>query len=190
VVDHPPPSLGLGRRLLAWARDSSSWITRTFTAFLIIYLCVRAGLSYIDAPLAWEDLADRSFIFAGFMILLIGSIIREASRIRKERYANVFDKLHAIGSNIKDLNTYLTRQALKNAPPAPEDLKKATIGDIEKVLDNLSDIFSMVTGTVCRTTIKLIYEDDGTLFVYALARDSQSTVTNARSDRERLDKRA
>jgi hypothetical protein len=167
----------------------SSWISRIFAAGLIIYLSAKAGFDYIGAPHSWQELSDRAFIFSGFMILLIGSIIREASRIRKERYANTFDKLNAIGSTIKDLNTFLARQSARATTVDLADLKKATIGDIEKVLNDLSDIFSMVTGTVCRTAVKLIFEETDTIYVYALSRDSQSTAMNARSDKERYEKR-
>jgi len=87
------------------------------------------------------------------------------------------------------LDTFLSRQVRRDAVIDPADLKKATIGDIEKVLDNLSDIFSMVTGTTCRTTVKLIFQEGQTFYVYALARDSQSTVTNAKADKERYENR-
>jgi hypothetical protein len=115
--------------------------------------------------------------------------MREASRIRKERYANVFDKLQAIGSHIKDLNTFLARQGGRGRAIDINDIKKATIADIDKVLNDFSDIFSMVTGTFCRTTVKLIFQEGQTFYVYALSRDSQSTVTNAKTDKERYEQR-
>jgi hypothetical protein len=117
-------------RLARWARESSSWISRIFAALLITYLSVRAGLNYIGTPKSWEELSDRAFIFTGFMMLLIGSIVREASRIRKERYANTLEKLQAIGSKVKDLNTFLARQTGRGIARA--DLKRATIGTSKK----------------------------------------------------------
>lgn len=183
-----PASTNPVSRLFRWAKDSSSWITRVFTALLIVYLSFNAGVKYIDHPGTWEELSDRAFIFSGFMILLIGSILREVSRIRKERYANTFDKLNAIGSKIKDLNTYLTRQS-QNRIDNIADVRRAVHLDLQNVLDSLSDIFSMVTGTVCRTSIKVIHRENETLFVYALVRDGLSTESNAKSDKDRFDSR-
>jgi hypothetical protein len=188
VPESDPITIGPIGRLIRWIKESSSWITRIFTALLIVYLSVRAGLSYLDHPATWEEYSDRAFIFAGFMILLVGSIIREASRIRKERYANTFDKLHAIGSKVKDLNTFLLRQSTGHTVGLG-DLRRAVRVDLEKILDNLSDIFSMITGTVCRTAVKVIFEENNTVYVYTLVRDSRSTENNSRSDKERLESR-
>lgn len=189
LADEHPSSPGPLGRIIRFAKESSSWVTRIFAALLVVYLSAKAGFSYVDHPTSWDELADRVFIYAGFMILLIGSIIREASRIRKERYVNTLEKLQAIGSQIKDLNTYLGRQSERGDAVDTASLKTISITSLQRVLDDFSDIFSMVTGTICRTTIKLIFVERDTIYVYTLTRDSQSAAVNARYDKERYDKR-
>lgn len=190
VPEHHAPHVTTGTlgRIRAWGAQSSSWITRGFAGLLIVYLSASAGLSYIDHPRGWEQLSDRAFVFAGFMLLLVGSIIREWSRLRKERYANIFDKLQAIGAALKDSNTFLAQQTLE---PMREVAQFSQLfrRDIVEVLDSFAEIFSMVTGTVCRTSIKSILVDSSKLYVYTFARDTESMKVNAKLDKDRLDQK-
>jgi len=119
---------------------------------------------------------------------LIGSAFREWSRLRKERYANIFNKVEAINAAAKCLSLYLESKDARSATSSR--LRAVVIDELVDILDDVNDIFEMLTGTTCRTCIKALEEINTTVYVYALARDRISNKTNSVSDKERYNGKA
>ncbi|GMV60869.1 MAG: hypothetical protein AMXMBFR74_00380 [Parvibaculum sp.] len=171
------------------ATQSSSWITRYLGFLLVIVFCLHYGSNYISPSFPdFDYLVDRVFILSAFLLLLIGAIIREDLRIRKEKYANIFDKTEAIMCQIKSINTFLIEKTQNGVGDLPQ-FQKIIRAEIEHILDDISDIFSMLTGTTCRTAIKVIQNEDDKIFVYSLARDRRSSQTNSSLDRKRFEEK-
>lgn len=185
---HENAPTGQLSRFIAWAKETSSNFRRLITWVVIAFICAQAGLRYLGKWQASESYADRAFIFFVLLLLLASSIYQEWSKLRKERYAAVFGKLQEIAATIKDLNTFLLRQDSERSDL--DDLKRSMHNDLQRVLNTLEDIFTFVTGTACRTTIKVLFQDDGKFYLYTLARDSQSGRTNAARDVERRENKA
>lgn len=174
------------KHIFAVIRRSSSWVLYSFGWALIITVSAHYGLSYWQHPTDWDHWIDKTFILSGFSILLFGSAIREWSRLRKERYANIFTKIEAINSTAKFLSVFL-----QNAGPdvAGRQLRKNVIQELVSMLDDISDIFFILTGTACRTCIKVVWQDGTKMYVYALARDRLSSKTNEELDKTRYEQK-
>jgi len=124
------------------------------------------------------------YVLAVAALLSVLALFRTYQTVRKERYANLTGQYHRIAHAVRDLQTFLER----NDPGARGSKKayEAYLGTSKaltvKVLDQLSAIFSQLTGTTCRATIKLTYPIERTvkgekkefLYFYAYARDDAS----------------
>jgi hypothetical protein len=185
---HDDAPTGQLSRFFAWAKETSSNYRRLVTWIVIAFICAQVGLRYLGKWQVSESYADRAFVFTVLLLLLGASIYQEWSKLRKERYSTIFGKLQAIASIVKDLNTYLLRQDPERSDL--DDLKRSVHNDLQRVLDTLEDVFTFVTGTQCRTTIKVLFQADAKLYLYTLARDSQSGRTNAARDVERRNNKA
>ncbi len=169
------------------AVKNSSMPFRILGWVLIIGLCAKYGISYLKASQDWSALVDRLVIISGFFIILFGSIYREISRIRKEKYANIQVDVHQISHKIRDLSSFLSvyKSTSKVRDEYENRIDLLFTQEIEYILDRFSKIFSMLTGTQCRASIKQVCQEDDDLYVFALARDSVSASISRPKDVER-----
>lgn len=132
------------------------------------------------------------------ILLLLILVYREITSSRKEKYANITEKHHFCFHTIRDLETFLfeiqEKSSMQEEELSREEKKNiftVSTSGMTKILDNVAAIYSMVTGTRCRATIKTIYEKkvDGKkkLFVRTLARDSNSYEHNYKTDIKRYE---
>lgn len=161
-----------------------------FGWLLIAAVSVKFAANYFTASKDFDHQIDRIVIVVGFFILLIGSIYREISRIRKEKYANIGAITHAINHTIRDLTTYITQIDVVNQGQAElTQVQLLVQNQLIFILDKVTDLFSMVTNTTCRASIKRIHDPgDGKLYVYTLARDNVSGRLNRQRDKNRFEK--
>lgn len=114
--------------------------------------------------------------------------IRERLTSRKEKYANITVYCHQISSITRDLNTYI----ILNQPPHAgsvreyEQFFEVVKTKTREILDQLALIFVSLTGTRCRTSIKLIYPVGDEAYYFTFTRDH----TSLEHCRERDDQRA
>jgi hypothetical protein len=166
-------------------RDSS-WFFRPFGWLLILALSGEFAAGFLGHSGGWDEAAiDRAVIVGGFFILLISAVVREIVGLRRSRYATVTDKFEAVHASLKELNTYLTQIAL--ADPNIEQFEKSVRGELEYLLDCVAEIFGIISGTTCRTAIKVIHVRSDKIYVYTLTRDKRSNRTNRSRDQERFD---
>jgi len=123
-----------------------------------------------------------------FILLLFFLIAREIMSSRKDKYANITEKHHFCFHTTRDILSFLNELDAEQLTKQQKEhaFRVATNGFI-KVLDSVATIYSMLTGTRCRATIKTIYEKNGKLFVRTLARDSDSYEHNYDNDKKRFD---
>lgn len=137
-------------------------------------------------------LADNSaeIIYASTTsFLLIVSIIYLGFYIsRKEKYANIGPYRHYCIHVLRDLMTFLESY---DGEELTQDNKKAiqsiTSNLLKQCMDYLAAIFTLLTGTKCRATIKAIKRVDNKLYVFTLSRDSLSMQLNAQNDKKQLE---
>lgn len=104
------------------------------------------------------SIAANIYVVASAAAVMIFVAIRQWGTIRKERYANITPILHQIMHQVRDLHTYIN----KNEPTGGSNADyqrfsadcKVLFG---RILDQLNTIFSSITSTHCRTSIKLLY---------------------------------
>ncbi|PCI38899.1 MAG: hypothetical protein COB46_10135 [Rhodospirillaceae bacterium] len=168
------------------------WHLKFLGWLLIVAMSAKFGFEYFNLYPDINQQIDRGVILAGFFILLLGSIYREISRIRKEKYANIQTELHAIHHTFRDILTCLGDIDYANANLEQlKQVKKSIERELIFSLDKISASFSMLTGTTCRACIKQIHEDcdDSRLYSYTLARDSESSKARKHIDKSRFEQK-
>ena len=123
-----------------------------------------------------------------FFIAII--IFREITTLRKEKYANINEHRHRCIHLLRDLTTFLLTQVekQKNNSNNLDGVRKRTQTILTEILNEVSTNFSMLTGTLCRATIKTIYKNEDKIYVFAFARDGKSRHANLKKDKERREK--
>jgi hypothetical protein len=147
-----------------------------------------ATVNYLNIAKNKVDVINTSVIAGLLVFFVFYSILREAMTSRKEKYANINAHRHHCIHTIRDLTTYL--EIVQKSPLTADKIKEMqakTATLLTKCLDEFAILFSMITGTKCRATIKAIYQKEGKLFVYALVRDDKSKQINWKRDQKRLE---
>lgn len=162
-----------------------SAIFGSIAAPLLIVLSLNRFIGFSDELF---EIILTSTVSAGFILLLIFIVVREIMSSRKEKYANITEKHHFCFHTTRDIETFLNELDISALTKKDKEyiFTAATNGYI-KILDSVATIYSMLTGTRCRATIKTIYEKDGKLFVRTLARDTNSYEHNFKKDKQRFE---
>jgi hypothetical protein len=168
----------------------SPWYVKWLGWLLIVVLCAGYSLNYFEESNKINHQIDRAVVIIGFFILLIGTIFREITRLRKEKYANIQIELHAIHHILRDVESFLSLSDLENkSTEILQQMEFAAVRELGTILDRFAGIFSLLTGTRCRTSIKMIMRENEKLYSYTLARDMESARTNVKSDKKRFEER-
>jgi hypothetical protein len=138
-------------------------------------LLVPYVLRFLGASQTWSEYFDRAVVSLGFFILLGGLVFREISRIRKEKYANIQEDLHGISHTARDQLSLLN--SMEGMGKEQIKLQEHIVNqNLQHCLNKFSSIFTLLTGTKCRASIKMIdYSRDRTKpVVYTYMRDGDS----------------
>jgi len=123
---------------------------------LVIGLVVPILVRYTSAPIEISQFIDRLVVSMGFFVLLVGFVFREITRLRKEKYANIQNDLHSISHIIRDQHTLLDQIESKGGSEDSPLHVHIVNSNIQDCLDHFASIFSMLTATKCRASIKII----------------------------------
>ncbi len=110
------------------------------------------------------------------LLLLIIAVYSSITSARRSRYANVTDSTHAVAHEVRDLSWHLRGLVYENvdkaAMRAGYNLAHARM---QIILSDIAKVFSIVTATNCRVSIKTYYKDSNNeLYIRTLVRDAQS----------------
>ena len=144
-----------------------------------------------------ETLAAVIYIIIFSVALVVVIAVREYQVMRKEKYANVTEKIHDVCHNIRNLQTFINcmypdeKTTKKEIQTVIAECKER----LSKILDDTAGIFQMLTSTRCRVAVKTVFEHDGDeLYLDTLARDNTSTNRwkdldnrRVRENKDRLD---
>ncbi len=163
---------------------------------LFFFLLAKVMFGFTSAASTWGEWTDRAAIVAGFFLLLFGFVFREATRLRKEKYANIGSQLHSASHNARDVHSLI--DAIERGDSGNTEAIEITIRrKIQSILDDYASAMSMITGTTCRSSIKMFdgdlvandHKQGASVFTYlrdtASAKnceDSDSTRRSARAD--------
>ena len=160
-------------KLIAWV-----------AAFVALIIVIR---DYCSIAKTQHEVITNATISGLLIIFLVYSVYREFTISRKEKYANINSHQHRCIHLLRDLQTIILRS--QSHSDHSNNISLDTIGSCNSILESLltefSSLYSMLTGTLCRTSIKSIYEHDNKLYVYTLARDAKSSDLNSESDMKR-----
>ncbi|MCF6344382.1 MAG: type IV secretion system protein [Devosiaceae bacterium] len=124
-------------------------------------------------------------------LLIVVFVFRQLQISRKEKYANITEKIHRVNHITRDIQTVLlhNKDLLKSDSAnfkKDDDDRVAALSKLDKciesqkveligLLDIIGSSFEMLTGTRCRVAIKLIVtHSDGKSYVDAFVRDKIS----------------
>lgn len=174
--------------------EATWWRIRVYGAWLAA--CIAAFLAYLHGFGLIENyiesadilhIAANIYLATLFFAVVLLAAWRQWNTIRKERYANIMPLFHQLLHQIRDLNTYIQSREPKNGSSQEYqqfiDTGKIIFG---RILDQLNNIFTSLTSTHCRTSIKLTYTRDGRLYVYTLTRDQGSRQKCQQMDNRRV----
>ena len=185
MVENMYPS-GQISKIRESTRDRSRY-WRALGLLAIGALLAGYAISYLKLSDTWSEYLDRLVVSLGFFILLFGLLFREITRIRKEKYANIQEDLHGIQHAIRDQLTILD---LMEGKSEDKILLHGSIVEknVQDCLNRLATIFTLLTGTKCRATIKMIEagENDEPV-VYTFMRDEDSERAHQFEDQSRRD---
>lgn len=152
---------------------------------------ILAVLGAIASYVATYDLVKRFFDVAGYelivascyiitlsVLIIVWFIFRQYQTVRKEKYANIMDKIHNVQHKLRNMHTFMIDNEPK--PDAKAKSYDVYISNIKmkfkEIMDDVANIYSMLSGTRCRACIKVLTEKDGgQVYVDALVRDSSSS---------------
>ena len=127
------------------------------------------------------------------LLLFLGTLLREWSIARKERYADITVHIHMCQHYCRDLHSMLLDILRKQqiGEPVNKDLAMGTANRmLTDILNEVQRLFAMLTGTACRACVKTIYEQGENFYVQALARDKNSAALCQEMDRWRQEHNA
>ncbi|WP_269386670.1 hypothetical protein [Hoeflea alexandrii] len=135
-----------------------------------------------------EDHVAVSTLAAIYLGLLICSIViffvfREYQTSRKEKYANIANSLHVINHNIRDLN-YIQNKHIKSKSDLELTINQQR-SKIVDILDGIALVFHTITGTKCRSSIKIISAIEETEYVVTIARNKSEDEILKNFDKKR-----
>ena len=110
-----------------------------------------------------------SFTYIFFLFL---SIWREFFISRQLRYAFVMGDFHRISHNIRDLRLKLWD--ILNSNSGNRFSEEFFLKEIISILTDMSSMFTLLTGTSCRATIKVVKKSGEKVYICTLARDEKS----------------
>ena len=143
-----------------------------------------------------ESQNELSWIVNVYVILIMTCIFsvlifRQYQTMRKERYANITTIIHQTMHCIRDIETFIAEKT--PCEGAQKDEYELFFQSIRmmfgRALDQVNSIFTSITSTHCRASIKLIYDradgDQGKLYYYTYTRDYGSNQKWSHLDIER-----
>ncbi|WP_354045508.1 hypothetical protein [Bradyrhizobium sp. LB12.1] len=165
------------RMALEWAAGIAAW----FGGFELIKLL----FSELNARL----LSAQLYIIATAVALAAVIAVREWRTSRKEKYANITGYVEQASHVLRELQTYMTDNAPSEGASEREfsEFFEICKSKVSLVLDQLSLTFVSLTGTKCRTSVKLIYDRSGETYYYTLARDKGSDQKCREMDNRRIE---
>jgi hypothetical protein len=124
------------------------------------------------------------------LLLLSWTVYYTYSTSRKEKYANISEKYNSISVKLRDIHVHLAEMfhTSQNRIVLEKSLILAT-AHLASAMDQIAALYSMITGTRCRSAIKVVQRDGENIWVHALVRDEISASENLISDKERNEKR-
>jgi hypothetical protein len=175
--------------------EALSWRIKTYASWAAAcagaFLAWIAGFELLDTIIESQtvlSVAATIYVVVSAAAVVVFSAVRQWTTIRKERYANITPLLHQLIHQIRDLQSLIAT----NEPSGSDgEAYKRFFNDCNiifgRILDQLNTVYSSITSTHCRTSIKLTYPRNGELYVYTLARDQGSRQRCLKLDNWRVE---
>lgn len=173
--------------------EATLWRIKIFAgwvgAFIAAVICYLTGFElltkFITSQTAISVIAN-AYLASFFFGVVVFSAFRQWNTLRKERYANITPLLHTLFHQIRDLDTYIRTKEPRNGTVAEyEAFSNNCKSVLTRILDQLNSIFTSITSTHTRTSIKVLTRTDR-MYVCTLTRDQGSRQRWMRLDNKRL----
>jgi hypothetical protein len=161
-----------------WEKLKDSWVEYSHALYVLLVIF---GLYFHDIQSATEfksrAVLIALLIYFVVLLLFLGYFIHIYAR--KARYAEAMSYIHDAIHDLRNATAYLKKCRANKATYEESKAKN----ELQQTLDAVATAFSMVTGTKCRSAIKILggVSRDG-LFVKTLCRDTISTNRSKQKD--------
>ncbi|MCK1639595.1 hypothetical protein IVA95_18735 [Bradyrhizobium sp. 157] len=165
------------RMALEWAAGIGAWLG----GFELI--------KYFFSDMSARLLSAQLYIVATAVGLAAVIAVREWRTSRKEKYANITGYVEQAAHVLRELQTYMSDNAPEDGATKRQfdEFFEVCKSKVSLVLDQLNLTFVSLTGTRCRTSVKLIYDISGQTYYYTLARDKGSDQKCREMDNRRIE---
>jgi hypothetical protein len=176
-------------------RNAFSWVPAWARLLLEFGAGIGAWLAGFEAVKYWLEGVNSRAIAAQIYVVLTAALLlallayRELVTSRKEKYANITRYTNRIAELVKEIHTYIEEHKPADTASVSEfeSFFEICKTKFAHVLDQLNLIFVSLTGTSCRTSIKLIYHIENEAYYYTLVRDEGSSSTCVEMDNRRVE---
>jgi hypothetical protein len=156
-------------RILRWLR-----VIFEILGLAGLWLSSTALIDLLFSDREMRRLIAQSYVVGSCIVFGSLLIIFVMWKARKEKYANITEYTHRVNHSIRDLTTYITMFDQGKIACDAYQFTETVKTKLGEVLDKLQLTFVSITGTNCRTSIKLVYNYNGTGYYFTLARDNTS----------------
>jgi hypothetical protein len=164
----------------------ATWIGAFVASILAYFAGFELITKFIHNQTA-ESIIANAYLATLFFGMMVFTAVRQWNTIRKEKYANITPLLHMLFHQVRDdLDTYIRTKEPKGGKAEEYEVFsnncKIVFG---RILDQLNSVFTSITSTHCRTSIKVLTRTDR-MYVCTLSRDQGSRQKWLRLDNKRL----
>jgi hypothetical protein len=187
--------------LLPWelgdSMEAAEWRIRKYGTWLAtgagIAVACSVGFELIRIVVGdqdWLHVAANLYLATIAVVVISFSAYRQWNTIRKEKYANITPIIHQLLHQIRDINTVLQANQCRSLSQTEYkhvfDVCKLMFG---RVLDQVNAIFTSITSTHCRTSIKLLYPVEGKIYIVTFSRNQGAKQAWMQLDKNRFELR-
>jgi len=163
--------------------------THLLFTFILLVSAVYIALESAAKTAGTELFTAVIYIVFLNVIIFFAFIIRNFQTARKEKYANITERIHKSCHQARNILTWLNYFHEKVQADDRYDFSDNIVvvkNEMSSFLNHVQSVFEMLTGTRCRATIKVINKRNGKIYVDTLTRDSSSKQTWLELDNKRF----
>jgi hypothetical protein len=161
--------------------EATLWRIKAYGAWvagcIAVLVAALHGFDLIDyyiSSITLTTIAANAYVVVLSSLVVGFAAYRQYITIRKEKYANITSIIHQLFHQLRDLHTYILFHEPRGRSPQEYG---PYIGNCKmmfgRIMDQLNNVFSSITSTHCRASIKCLYGANP-IYVYTLARDQGS----------------
>lgn len=183
------PPLGLLK--VIWQTILRSGLSYRVIGLVAIFVILLIPLyRFLSISESTSIFVDRAIIVLIVFVLLATVSYQELNGRREAKYGSATANVRVMLKHMRDVCTLLGKEANNIRDLDTDKLDFIMNNNMERVIDQFASMFSTLTGSKCRASIKLVeYVGNSDLYVFTYIRDKDSKELNYKRDLARSEDR-